>query len=157
MAKHLDDIFGIEEEDTKMTSVAAPSNAVRQAQNTLATVKQNYDMVFNEHAEIDERFNEDFEEIRDSLKGLIMEIADSVQKLSLIAQDSEKASHFSALAQMSTTLLNANKQLLEIYSEKKRYHKKPDAAKDAITIDKAIFTGTTSDLKEWIRKQTIDG
>jgi DNA-binding SARP family transcriptional activator len=149
MAKHLDDIFEIEEQK----QVNKTNNIVTQAQKNLQTVKQNYDMVFNPDEGMDDRFNDDFEEIRESLKDLITEIADGVQKLSLIAQDSEKASHFSALAQMSTTLLNANKQLLEIYSEKKRYHTKVKSeGAGNVNIDKAIFTGTTSDLHDWIRK-----
>lgn len=147
MKRDLEDILDIQPID-KTKSV------ITQTQNALNTVQRNYATVFE--SKPDERFNEDFEDIRTSLKDLISETSDVVQKLSIIAQDSEKAAHFTALAQMSTTLLNANKQLLEIYSEKKRYHTNRDSSKDEtsqINVQNAIFTGTTNDLKEWIKRQ----
>ena len=145
--REIDEILGVPNSVPQIT----------QAKNALATVKQNYAAIFNDQP--DERFSEDFEEIRDSLKGLISEMTDTIQKLSVIAQDSEKASHFSALAQMSTTLLNANKQLLEIYSEKRRYHSKRESndEKPQVNIQNALFTGTTQSLTAWIREQQEKG
>jgi hypothetical protein len=54
---------------------------------------------------------------------------------------------------MSTTLLNANKQLLEIYSEKKKYQRPEEGNKAQINVDKGIFVGTTSELSDWIKNQ----
>lgn len=146
MKRELEDILDIEPMDQN-------KSVVKQTQNALKTIQKNYATVF-EHKP-DERFNDDFEEIRESLKDLISETSDVIQKLSIIAQESEKAAHFTALAQMSTTLLNANKQLLEIYSEKKRYYinDKKDDDSSKINVQNAIFTGTTNDLTEWIKRQ----
>jgi hypothetical protein len=150
MARDVETILGIE-----------PTDVLTKTQQLAQSVQKNYDMVFpsdpEEKSLFDPRFEEDFEEVRTSLKGLIGEIVDGVSKLSLIAQESEKAAHFSALAQMSTTLLNANKQLLEIYSEKRRYQSFKDnkAAPEVQnnTQNNFIFSGTTNDLKQWIKDQ----
>lgn len=153
--REVEEILGIDPQPLPTTQITTVSSA----KNALATVKQNYAAVFENKP--DERFNEDFEEIRDSLKTLISEVTDVIQKLSLIAQDSEKASHFAALAQMTTTLLNANKQLLEIYSEKKRYHssnqKDNNVPEGGISVQNAIFTGSTSDLTKWVKKLQEEG
>lgn len=137
----------------ELDSILNVAPTVQNTKQALTTVQNNFDVVFT--GEGDERFNEDFEEIRDQLKSLIAEISDNASKLAMIAQDTEKAAHFSALSQMMTVALNANKQLLEIYSERKRYFKPTDSKKsDSINVQNAIFTGTTADLRKWIKENS---
>jgi hypothetical protein len=85
MAKDLERILNID-----------PKDPVTSSRKILDTIQRNYAEVFDFTP--DERFNEDFEDVREGLKNLITEMSDIIQKLSLIAQDSEKAAHFTALA-----------------------------------------------------------
>jgi len=141
--RSLDDILDIE-------PVENPSgNAlVKRANQSLKEVKESYALTVSN----DPRFNEDFEEVRTNLKEVIMEVNDNIKKLSMIAQENEKASSFAALAALVTTLLNANKQLLEIYEAKKNYYDENAANETAnINVQNAIFTGTTAELRDYIK------
>jgi ElaB/YqjD/DUF883 family membrane-anchored ribosome-binding protein len=146
--RDIDDILDIE-------PISNPNNnkIVKRANQSLMEVRENFQEVFSSG---DPRFEEDFEEVRENLKDVILEVNDNIKKLSMIAQDGEKASAFSALAQLITTLLNANKQLLEIYSEKKKYQESFNNGKqDGATYvqNNNYFTGTTEDLDNFLRQK----
>lgn len=143
--REIDEILNIEPVDNPTGNAM-----VRKANQSLQQVKESYALTVSN----DPRFNEDFEEVRDNLKDIILEVNDNIKKLSMIAQENEKASSFSALAQLVTTLLNANKQLLEIYDAKKKYYEvdhKANGEVGDIHVQNAIFTGTTADLKAYIQ------
>lgn len=138
--REIDEILDIEPIESKNPMMKKASTALMQA-------KENFALIASD----DPRFNDDFEEVRDNLKEIILEVNDSIRKLSMIAQDNEKASSFAALAQLVTALLNCNKQLLEIYDAKKKYYGEVEKPKGEIHVQNAIFTGTTNDLDEYIR------
>ena len=146
--REIEDILDIEPQD--------PKDLVKHAKNSLKVVSENYDLVFGGN---DERFNSDFEEIRDTLKGLIYETNEHINKMGLIAADSEKASMYTALTQMMTVCLNTNKQLMELYTHKQKYHQDAVKVKNAsdtgssnYTQNNVIFNGTTSDLMKWVEE-----
>ena len=144
--REIENILDIESEDL------IGKQQIEKAKNLLATVETNYNSAFGDSGE----FNEDFSDVREALKDIIFDMKSNVDKLSVIAFDSEKAAHFSALAQMMTVLLHANKQLLDVHKEKKKFYEnkaKPEEAGTHINVNNAIFTGTTNDLKKWIDEQ----
>ena len=128
-----------------------PLDVVSQSKSVVKSAQTNVDLLFQNEQGLDERFFEDFEEVKTGVKEIIKEIRDCFHKLSLIAQDTEKASHFSALAQLTKVLADLNKQLIELYDIKKTYitpsrNSKSDGNTPPMHINNAIFTGTTADL-----------
>lgn len=148
--RDLETILDIEPED----KVTAANLSIQKAKDLLSKTESSYNSVFM--AGDDQRFYDDFEDVRETVKDIIGEFRSTISKLSLIALDTEKSAHFAALSQMATTLLQANKQLLDIYIAKKKYYDVTktsgpnDQQNSPINVKNAIFTGTTSDLKKWI-------
>lgn len=145
---------------SKLLDIEEPTKIIQNSKNALQTVRENYAIVFD-----DERFGDDFDAVRDNIKTIIDETGGNVSRLSLIASETEKAADFTALAQLTKVLLDANKQLLEMFELKKRYTKEPknfsptDGGHGTITVQNAIFTGSTKDLLKSIRSEmnSIDG
>ena len=123
---------------------------ISNTRDLIKTVEGNLEKVFDG---ADDRFVEDFEIIRDNVKEIISDTKRSFKSLSVIARDSEKASDFMALSSLTKTLLDANKQILEMYEMKKKYQGVA-AATPAIGINNSsvVFTGTTKDLRNHLLK-----
>ena len=117
-------------------------------QELIEKVEENQAIVFDPK---DVRFNTDFESVRDNLNDTIKETKSTLKILTLIAKDSEKASHFTALGQITKVLLDANRQLLELYEIKKKYNEE-NQSNNNVSIENmnAVFTGTTKDLKKFL-------
>lgn len=147
--RNIEKILNIE---TKEISVSTTDVA-----SAVQTVENNFNMVFDS-----KDFDEDFLIVRDNLKELIIETKRSVQRLSLIADDSEKAPFYAALGGLTKTLLEINRQLLEIHQTKKTLFddkNKPTFPNNNNTIgniEKAIFVGKTADLKKMIRDEASE-
>lgn len=108
----------------------------------------------------DDRFEEEFERTRTDVREIIDEVKKTVFRLSMIANDTEKALDFQALSQLTTTLLSANKQILEMYEFKKKYMTPPRGKEktvntqqvSGVNINNAVFTGTTADLPAFLEQ-----
>ncbi len=113
----------------------------------IKTVEKNLEQVFDG---ADDRFTEDFEIIRDNVKDIIDETKRNFKTLSVIARDSEKSSDFMALSSLTKTLLDANKQVLEMYEMKKKYQNVGGKETPTIGINNSsvVFAGTTKDLRD---------
>lgn len=119
-------------------------------------VSDNYELVFPEKKEVatTDPFDDDFNEVRQNIKDLIQSTSDSVEKLAMIANETEKGMDFQALATLTKVLLDANKQLLDIFQLKKSYTKtsgreaESDKISKGVNIQNAAFFGTTQDLKK---------
>lgn len=119
----------------------------------VSQVKQNYNTVFQDVR--DERYDDDFDTVRGQLKKIIDSTSTTIMDLSSIAGESERADHFTALAQLTKVLIDANNQLLHIFEMKKRYNKptngKAENTSPTIGVQgNAVFVGTTRDLKRAI-------
>ena len=124
-------------------------NVAEANQELIEKVEENQAIVFDPK---DVRFNTDFESVRDNLNDTIKETKSTLKILTLIAKDSEKASHFTALGQITKVLLDANRQLLELYEIKKKYNEENQDNSNNVSIGNmnAVFTGTTKDLKKFL-------
>ena len=123
------------------------TSSVPDTETAITKIENNYAAVFDEK---DSRFIDDFEIVRDNIMSILTDTKQSVKALNLIARDSEKSTDFIALGNLTKTLLEANRQLLELYEIKKDYAKGSEQKNINIgTMNNAIFTGTTKDLKKF--------
>lgn len=154
MEREVDKLFGI----TPMNTPQKPQEMVSTTRNAVSNIQKNYELVF---AGADGDFDEDFQDVKRNLRDIIRDASDKILKLGLLAEESEKASDFVAYAQLMSAILSANKQLIDIYEAKKKYYTPPknsfvpetaiqNNTSQNITIEKAVFTGTTADLKKHI-------
>ncbi len=138
------------------TLLATPPKTIAEAKDMVKKVENNLAQTFAPSDNLDPRFEEDFEFTRDNLKDLIGEVKKTVYRISMIAYDTEKALDFQAMAQMATVLLNANKQILDIYDMKKKYLTKKDVKGPVVPVQQtniqnaAVFNGTLGQLKDFL-------
>ena len=149
----------MERELDKILNIAPPTTA-KEVKDLVTKVEENLALALPVSNGLDERFEEEFEITRTNLREIIDQTKKSVYRLSMIANDTEKAIDFGALSQMTTVLLAANKQILEIYEFKKKYLKEEkkvvaaapttQVAQGGVNIQNAVFTGSREDFKKFI-------
>ena len=93
----------------------------------------------------------DFEQARTNLHDMINNGKDALAKLGEIADSSQHPRAFEVYAKMMDSLLNANKELLNLQT-KIREIKNADApvSEKAKTINQSIFVGSTAELSKLI-------
>jgi hypothetical protein len=152
MSRELEKILNIE--PSNVTSIPA-KNIITESKQALAEAEATMAKVFE--SDIDPRFNVDFEDVRNQIKDILGITGDSVKKLGLIAEDHENASLWTALAALTKVLLDANRQLLDIFEMKKRYRIDGNGGGNFSpsigSVQNAVFVGTPSALKDLIRNE----
>ena len=102
---------------------------------------------------------EDYNYIRSNLRNLIDKGTDALDSMIMIAEGSEKAFAFGTVATLMKTLVETNKELIQLQQtmndlkteeEKDRFNKdKPTTT----NIENAVFVGSTAELNKMIREK----
>lgn len=96
--------------------------------------------------------NDDAEYARANIKRLITKGNKAIDKLLLVAGESEAPRAYEVIATMLKNIADLNKDLLELHKRKKDLEPK-DYGRSNINVDKAIvFTGSTTELLKIIKQ-----
>ena len=102
---------------------------------------------------IDDNMNQidsDAEFARNNMRTLITNGNDALEKLAYVANQSESPRAYEVLATMMKNLAEMNKDLLELQKQKQELAPKSEASK-GVSIDKAVFVGSTTELLKMIK------
>ena len=93
----------------------------------------------------------DTEFARKNIKQLIDTGNKSLEQLALIADQSEHPRAFEVLAGLMKNLADMNKDLLELQKRKRDLSPKETSPANGVSIDKAVFVGSTAELVKMIK------
>ena len=96
--------------------------------------------------------NADAEFARDNIRELVTQGNQAVNELMLIARDGQHPRAFEVLSGLMKNLADMNKDLLEIQKRKKDLAPKAEAQNN-LSIDKAVFVGSTAELVRMLKTQ----
>ena len=96
--------------------------------------------------------NADAEFARDNIRELVTQGNQAVNELMLIARDGQHPRAFEVLSGLMKNLADMNKDLLEIQKRKKDLAPKAEAQNN-LSIDKAVFVGSTAQLVKMLKNQ----
>lgn len=94
----------------------------------------------------------DFEHVRRNLYDLIEKGARSLDELSAIADQSQNPRSYEVLSGMIKTLVDTNKDLLDIHEKKKKILSKENENASK-TVNNNLYVGSTSELLKMIRDE----
>jgi hypothetical protein len=140
--KNMSEIFDIEPKSSTVTSVAtAPVNSV------VPTTTDN--------ASLDRDLDKDYEESRQTLKQLVKKGNDAIDHLLAIATDTEHPRAFEVVATLIKNTAEANEKLMTM--QKAVRDMKNIKSKDSgVSVDKAIFVGSTAELNKLLKGKKDD-
>ena len=96
--------------------------------------------------------NADAEFARDNIRELVTQGNQAVNELMLIARDGQHPRAFEVLSGLMKNLADMNKDLLEIQKRKKDLAPKAETQNN-LSIDKAVFVGSTAQLVKMLKNQ----
>ena len=105
--------------------------------------------VMNETPSTDNDVDDDYKYARENLKEIIDSAQQSIADLASIASTSESPRAYEVLSTMMKTIVDANKDLLDIHKSVKKLKEDTDSAPKNVT--NALFVGSTSDLMKAIK------
>lgn len=105
--------------------------------------------------DVDRDQTDDLKYVRDNIRELIDNGAYALDDLANVARTSESPRAYEVLSTMMKTLLDANKDLVDMHKRKKELSKEQSKTNsDGTRIqNNSIFVGTTAELQQFIRKQ----
>lgn len=105
----------------------------------------------------DEQVQDDFEYARNNLRDVIEKGQQALVGIMDVAAMSQHPRSYEVVADLMTSVVNANKDLLELQKKKKDLLKKEEGKSGSTTNN--LFVGTTADLLKLIKakKQEQDG
>jgi hypothetical protein len=98
---------------------------------------------------VDSDLDSDFATARNNLHQIINQGSDALEEALIVAKTSEHPRAFEVVGQLIKTLVDANKDLLDIQKKLKDL-KKVDEKDAPQTINNSIFVGSTSELQQLI-------
>jgi hypothetical protein len=112
---------------------------------------------FGSPARLEVDLDADYEESRKTLKDLVKKGSDAIDHLLSIATETEHPRAFEVVATLIKNTTDANEKLL-MMQKSMREMKGMAAKKDSgnVTVDKAIFVGSTSELSKLIKGKKDD-
>tara|TARA_A100001388_G_C28751478_1_gene492435 strand:- start:874 stop:1269 length:396 start_codon:yes stop_codon:yes gene_type:complete len=99
--------------------------------------------------EVPEDVDNDYKYARENLYGVIEKGSDALDTLIDLAKASEHPRAFEVVSQLTKTLVDANKDLLEIQKKVKDL-KKEDEKEQPQQVTNALFVGSTAELQKMI-------
>lgn len=105
--------------------------------------------VMNETPSTDNDIDDDYKYARENLKEIIDSAQQSIADLASIASTSESPRAYEVQSTMMKTIVDANKDLLDIHKSVKKLKEDTDSAPKNVT--NALFVGSTSDLMNLIK------
>lgn len=111
--------------------------------------KQVDDLIAKAH---DDSAKNDFESARANLYEVIQTGKEAIDKLSDIASNSQHPRAFEVLAKLMDTVVNTNKELLELQSKIREIDAKDSPINEkAQTINNNLFVGSTAELQKVLK------
>jgi N-methylhydantoinase A/oxoprolinase/acetone carboxylase beta subunit len=132
--------------DTEYVSDLVPVN---EESKEIVPAEKNYDAV---------EADEDFENVRMTLQELIKTGSIAISDIHSIAQNNEEARSFEVLATLIKTVSETADKLLDSHEKRKKIRnvegkKLIEPEGGGVSIDKAVFVGTTSDLLRQLKSK----
>ena len=106
--------------------------------------------VMNETPSTDNDIDDDYKYARENLKEIIDSAQQSIADLASIASTSESPRAYEVLSTMMKTIVDANKDLLDIHKSVKKL-KEDNNTSAPQNVTNALFVGSTSDLMNLIK------
>ena len=133
MEKNMEDIFNLPSDTKPMVEVLKDS-------------RQIIEKLDAQNDEIDA----DYQYARDNLRSIINAAQASIEDLSSIASTSESPRAYEVLSGLIKTIVDANKDLLELQRKVKLLKQEEDSKLQNVT--NALFVGSTTELQKLIKK-----
>tara|TARA_Y100000004_G_scaffold101540_1_gene113843 strand:- start:2049 stop:2480 length:432 start_codon:yes stop_codon:yes gene_type:complete len=133
MEKNMEDIFNLPADTKPMVEVLNDS-------------RQIIEKLDAQNDEIDA----DYQYARDNLRSIINAAQASIEDLSSIASTSESPRAYEVLSGLIKTIVDANKDLLELQRKVKLLKQEEDSKPQNVT--NALFVGSTTELQKLIKK-----
>ena len=133
MEKNMEDIFNLPSDTKPMVEVLKDS-------------RQIIEKLDAQNNEIDA----DYQYARDNLRSIINAAQASIEDLSSIASTSESPRAYEVLSGLIKTIVDANKDLLELQRKVKLLKQEEDSKPQNVT--NALFVGSTTELQKLIKK-----
>jgi len=138
MEKNMEEIFRLSDETKSMIEVINDDREV--------TPVQKMDLT-------DDDVIDDYQYARENLKGIIESAQQSIDDLSSIASTSESPRAYEVLSTLMKTIVDANKDLLELQRKVKLLKEDSGQPKN---VTNALFVGSTSELQKLIKQNTTN-
>ena len=106
--------------------------------------------VMNETPSTDNDVDDDYKYARENLKEIIDSAQQSIADLASIASTSESPRAYEVLSTMMKTIVDANKDLLDIHKSVKKL-KEDNNTSAPQNVTNALYVGSTSDLMNLIK------
>jgi len=136
MEKNMEDIFRLSDDTKSMIEVIDETREITPVQ------KMNLS---------DDDVIDDYQYARENLKGIIESAQQSIDDLSSIASTSESPRAYEVLSTLMKTIVDANKDLLELQRKVKLLKEDSGQPKN---VTNALFVGSTSELQKLIKQNT---
>ena len=133
MEKNMEDIFNLPADTKPMVEVLNDSREVIKKFDS-----QDHDI------------DADYEYARDNLRSMINAAQQSIEDLSSIASTSESPRAYEVLSGLIKTIVDANKDLLELQRKVKLLKQEEESKPQNVT--NALFVGSTTELQKLIKK-----
>ena len=109
----------------------------------------------NKKVDVPDEIDNDYKYARENLYGVIEKSTDALDNLIDLAKASEHPRAFEVVAQLTKTLVDANKDLLDIQKKVKDL-KKEDKRENPKNVTNALFVGSTAELQKMISGKNND-
>ena len=135
MEKNMEDIFNLPSDTKPMVEV----------------LKDSRDLI-EKFDEQDQDIDADYQYARDNLRSMINAAQQSIEDLSSIASTSESPRAYEVLSTLIKTIVDANKDLLELQRKVQLLKQEGDSKPQNVT--NALFVGSTSELQKLIKQNS---
>jgi len=102
-------------------------------------------------SELNDIVDEDYRYARENLKQIIESAQKSIEDLSSIAMTSESPRAYEVLSNLMKTIVDANKDLLELQKKMKQL-KEDSSVRQPTNVSNALFIGSTAELNRLIKQ-----
>jgi hypothetical protein len=120
--------------------------------DTQVAVAENTDITpLNSSEEKELDYEDDYQFVRDTLRDTIEETLSSFKDLSYLAKQSESPRCYEVLTTAANTIAAVSKNLMDL-------HEKPKAAEQSgVSVENAVFVGSTKELLEMKKAKKLNG
>ena len=109
----------------------------------------------NKKVDVPDEIDNDYKYARENLYGVIEKGTEALDTLIDLAKASEHPRAFEVVAQLTKTLVDANKDLLDIQKKVKDL-KREDKRENPKNVTNALFVGSTAELQKMISGRNDD-
>jgi len=110
----------------------------------------------NKKVDVPDEIDNDYKYARENLYGVIEKGTDALDNLIDLAKASEHPRAFEVVSQLTKTLVDANKDLLDIQKKVKDLKKEDDEKQQPQNVTNALFVGSTAELQKMISGRNDD-